>query len=346
MSLCKGSWKDSARNINYKDNEVLCELAGIDGKWVKNRLAFIPHIEYYNKDGRFAWHNCQNEVELGNNSYEHVSRRYKKISIEQCLEKKNNEFDDWFVIEKEYIQSKNKQICISISLFKKNVDNTYENEHPVDEEKWNQKYYLFLISNLDKFKPTNMCVNLYLANDLQICIPELLKYEFLNIYVMKSESIGAMPGMLWRFMNMTNKMYRTVYIADIDETWDWIEDWEGRGLNEKLSTHIAGDGLISENPYQPSYNFATVIGSHVRAIPDKYNYNIIDVIKGFLVLCKERENSKNPNCFDDEDPITLWNHPLSGLLKGWGRDITKYGFDEFFLKHVIYHDAYPDVSLV
>jgi hypothetical protein len=66
-------------------------------------------------------------------------------------------------------------------------------------------------------------------------------------------------------------------------------------------------------------------------------------MKGFISLCKEREKSKNPYCFDDNDPITYWNHPIGRHSFGWGRTITKYGFDEFFLKHVIYHNAYPNV---
>lgn len=343
---CNGSWKNSARNINYVNNELHCELADSGGKWIRNCLTFLPHLEYHNENGRFEWHNCKNEVEFGNNSYEHVSRRYKKITIAQCLEKLNTEYDDWFVIEKEYIQSKKKEGCVSISLFKKNADNAFENEHPVDDDTWNRKYYHFLLSNLDKFTRTDMCVNLYLANDLEQYIPELLKYRFLNIYVMQSQSIGATPGTLWRFINITNKMYKTVYVADIDETWDWITDWETKGLNEKLSTLIAADGLIAEDPYQPAYNFATVIASHIRTIPEKFSFDIVDVMKGFIVLCKERERSSNPNCFCDDDAITFWNHPVSGRTLGWGRETTKYGFDEFFLKHVIYNDAYPDISLV
>lgn len=69
-------------------------------------------------------------------------------------------------------------------------------------------------------------------------------------------------------------------------------------------------------------------------------------MKGFIGLCKKRELSVNPYCFEDDDPITFWNQPVSDHTFGWGRIITKYGFDELFLKHVIYYDAYPDVKFL
>ena len=346
MSLCNGSWKDSARNITYEGNVVECELASMNGTWVKNRLTFLPQIQYSNTDGKFKWGNCKNDVELNNINHEHISRRYKKITVEQCLEKINTDYDAWFEIESEYIQSTNTNACISISLFKKNVDNRYDDEFPVNHDNWTSKYYHSLLANLDKFTRTDMCINLYLANDLNNYVTDLLKYKFLNIYVMKSSSIGAMPGMLWRFINITNKSYETVYVADIDETWDWVNDWHVKGLEHKLSTLRPCDVIISTKPVSPAINFMTIIGSHIRVKPHKFDFNIVDVIKGFIALCKEREKSNNPCCFDDNDPITYWNHPIGDHSLGWGRCIFMYAFDEFFLKHVIYYDAYPDVYFV
>jgi hypothetical protein len=94
MVLCNGSWKDSARNITYDGNELKCELSSTNGTWIKNRLTFLPQLQYSNCDGKFKWGNCKNNVEFGNNSYEHISRRYKKITIKQCLKKLNTDYDD------------------------------------------------------------------------------------------------------------------------------------------------------------------------------------------------------------------------------------------------------------
>jgi hypothetical protein len=342
---CKGSWKLSSNNIKYTGNILDCNLRAINGDYIPNKIYFFPEYEYSNIDGKFEWNNCKNNVELNNTSHDHIKRRYKKITIKECLNNLTNEYDDWFEVEEKYINNIQEK-CISISLFKKNSDNTYDNEYLVDENKWLNKYYNSLINNLKNFNLKNICINLYLANDLKNYISELIKFPFLNIFLMKSNSIGAQPGTLWRFMDITNKSYKKVFICDIDDNWDWIKIWNNKNYNYKLCTLKPKDKIISNNPYTPAYNFATIIGSHIMVNPNKFNYNIVDVIKGFITLCKNRENSKNPYCFNDNDKITFWNQPVFDHKLGWGRIITKYGFDEFFLKHVIYYDAYPDLKFI
>jgi hypothetical protein len=343
---CNGSFIHSAKNITYNNNIIECDLKTINGNWIRNKLTFFPQIDYTNINGKFEWYSCKNNVELNNYSHEHITRRYKKVSIKECLDNLTSEYDDWFTIEKEYINCI-KDKCISISLFKKNSDNTYDNEYDVNNEYWLNKYYNSLIHNLNTYNYSNICVNLYLANDLSNFIPELSKYPFLNIFLMKSSSIGAQPGMLWRFINITNHSYKMGFIADIDENWNWIKNWNNeKNSNYKLCTLKPRDGVINNHPYVPAYNFATIIGSHIMVNPRKFNYDIIDVIKGFISLCKIREKSNNPYCFHDNDTITYWNQPLGNHKYGWGRLTTVYGFDEFFLKHVIYHDVYQDMHFI
>jgi hypothetical protein len=344
---CNGTFKDTARNIVYFDNNMVrCDLLADDGMWVHNIFKFFPQYEYYNVNGKIEWTNCRNNVEINNYSHEHIERRYKTVSIQRCLENLTSDYDEWFEIQKQYnncVRSK----CIFISLFKKNVNNTFNNEFSVDETYWKNKYYNSLINNLDNYKYTDICVNLYLASDLSHYIPEFLKYTFLNIFLMKSESVGAQPGTLWRFMHINNKIYKTVFLCDIDESWDWVNSWDNKyNRGYKLCTLKPADGLIAPLPYATTYNFATIMAGHTMIDPNKFNYNIIDVMKGFISLCKKRETSNNPYCFDDADAITFWNQPLHANNFGWGRKITEYGFDEFFLKHVIYYDAYPDFLFI
>jgi hypothetical protein len=339
---CKGSWKDSAKNIKIKGNTLECDLRNLKGEYIPNKIEFFPNIPYENINGNFEWPNCKNGVELNNISHEHIKRRYKEITIHECLDNLTSEYDDWFKIEKKMIRCL-KDTCISISLFKKNSNNQYENQYPVDPS-WKKKYYDSLIHNLNNYRLKNICVNLYLAKDLEMYIPELSKYPFLNIFLMKSSSIGAQPGMLWRDMDITNQSYKTVFIADIDEDWDWVKKLEGKTC--KITTLIPADINISKNPGGPTYNFTTIMGGHFMAKPQKFNYNIVDVMKGFIALCKSREDSENPYSFYDNDPITVWNHPVGDHKYGWGRLITVYGFDEFFMKHVMYYNAYPDIEFV
>ena len=102
---CKGPWVHSARNIKYNVNILECELAAINGKWIKNKLQFFPQYEYINNNGRFEWDNCRNGVELNNYSHENICRRYKQINIQVCLDNLTNDYDNWFEIEKKYIKS-------------------------------------------------------------------------------------------------------------------------------------------------------------------------------------------------------------------------------------------------
>jgi len=337
----KGSWMKSARNIKVHGQTLECELRNSKGEWIPNRVYMFPY-EYTNLNGNFYWQNCTNQVDMHNTTHPHISRRYKNISVQRCLENLTHEYDEWFEIESSHIQSE-KDTCLSISLFHKHVDNTYDDEFPKDEIKWKTKYYDSLIHNLDSYV-YKMCVNLYLANDLKEYLPAFLKYPFVNVFVMKSSSIGAQPGMLWRLMDLTNPKYTKVFIADIDETWDWIKNFYP--YSHKVCTQKPCDSVICKTPYIPAYNFATIIGSHIMSAPSKFDYSMVDVMKGFISLCKQRETSNRPWCFDDTDPITVWNHPVGNHIYGWGRIVTSYGFDELFLKHVLYHDAYPDFKFI
>ena len=335
---CKGSWIYSARNIKYDGNIIDCELCAINGQWIRNRLLFFPQYEYNNINGKFEWDNCANGVTVNNRSHEHISKRYKAISIQRCLDNLTTDYDDWFEIQNKYINCV-KDKCISVSLFRTNAN--------VNHDTWNNKYYYSLIKNLNYYQMDDICVNLYLGNNLSDYIPELSRYKFLNIYLMKSKSPEVQPGTLWRFMDITNKSYNKVFVADIDEHWNWVRVWDVNN-NAKLSTCKPSDEFTNIDFNLSAYNFATIIASHIIVQPNKFNYDIVDVMKGFISLCAKREKSINPYCFDDDDPVTLtlWNYPVEGHEFGWGRKTTVYGFDEFFLKHVVYYDAYPSVRLI
>ena len=344
----KGPWIRSARNVKIKGDTLECELRTKKGEWVKNRIRFFSQYNYTNTDGKFEWFPCFNGVTLNDYTHDSIVRRYRPVSIQRCLENKNtNIVDDWFVIDKKFINCTADQ-CISISLFKKNANNTYLDEYKVDDDNWLKKYYESLKFNLNNYSNDGICVNLYLASDLSQYIPQLVEYKFLNIFLMKSASVGATPGTLWRFMDISNRLYKSVYVVDIDEDWKSVRviTEQVQKYNHKICTLYPADNLICKDPYTPAYNFPTIMAGYMKVNPLKFNYDIVDVMKGFIGLCKKRELSVNPYCFEDDDPITFWNQPVGDHTFGWGRIVTKYGFDELFLKHVIYHDAYPDVKFL
>jgi hypothetical protein len=343
----KGPWIRSARHVKIQGDTLECELRTKKGGWVKNQIRFFSKYDYTNTDGKFEWCTCSNGVTLNSVTHDSILRRYRPVSIQRCLENKTAIVDDWFIIDKKFINCTADQ-CISISLFKKNANNTYPDQYKVDEGNWFTKYYEYLIFNLNNYSNDGICVNLYLASDLTEYIPSLQKYKFLNIFLMKSASIGATPGTLWRFMDISNRSYKAVYVLDIDDDWRScpVLQYPVRKNEHKICTMTPRDGLICRDPYIPAYNFATILAGEIKANPSKFNYDIVEVMKGFIGLCSKRALSSNPYGFQDDDPITFWNQPVGDHKLGWGKIIPKYGFDELFLKHVIYYDAYPDVNFL
>lgn len=285
-----------------------------------------------------------NNVKLNDISHEAILKRHKPVTIEECLKNKNDIFDEWFEIKKKIIQYEQKK-CLSLSFFKKNVDNLFYNQYEVNNEYWYNKYVIKLFNNLDNFKHKDiMCINIYLASDLEEeYLNKLLEYNFVNVYVMVSESIGAQPGMMWRFMDFTNKDYDSVYCLDIDHEWSFID--RTLNNNNKLCTVKPADGKISNN----WYNFTTIMGGLVKTNPHKFNYNIIDIMKGFIIFSLKRQYiSKKPYLFYDDEKVNVWNKKEENNIHslGWGKLITVYGFDETFLKYVLYYDCYPDILFI
>lgn len=348
-----GSWIDTAKDVKIKNETVSCLLETETGEWVHNIFRFYRHLKYVNVDGRIQWENCFNGVQLGDCSHDSILRRYPPVSVETCLSKKPlSGYSNWFKIKDKYVQRQSLE-CISVSLFRKNVNNRYDDQYPVDPNYWNTKYMIPLMKNLEWFPFDDMCVNVYLAHDMEYVIPELTRFKCVNVYLMESDSVGAQPGMMWRFLDITNKSYRAVYVVDIDEDWehlDMLKAFMKPGMNAKLYSLTPGDSIISRNPFQPAISYSTILGGRIKANPSKFDWDIADVMLGFITVCVERNFSHCPIRFDDSDPITYWNQPvvewegsvMGGSPFGWGRLETVYGFDELFLKHVLYYDAYPD----
>lgn len=218
--MASGSWYLSARNIHYENDYTLtCELQDFNGNWIKNKLTFVPSLEYSNINGKFYCDGYTNGVEINNRSNEAITTRYKQVSIDEYLSDFNNNY--LFTIDKEIIKTTTKKKCITITLFKNNSEKLCDN-HYIDED----VNFKQLIYNFDNFCFDDFCVNMYLANDLQHLMTHFLNYEFLNIFIMKSSSIDIYPKMLWNFINMTNKNYDVVYICDINESWEWVKQLE------------------------------------------------------------------------------------------------------------------------
>jgi hypothetical protein len=87
---CKGSWKNSARNIKYNGDTVECELKAQNGNWITNKLKFSSHYNYHNFNGKFYADDEYNNIrgKFNNNNMNWA------ILLTSCIRKNNNLNDD------------------------------------------------------------------------------------------------------------------------------------------------------------------------------------------------------------------------------------------------------------
>ncbi|MCH7872995.1 MAG: hypothetical protein IID33_14970, partial [Planctomycetes bacterium] len=110
--------------------------------------------------------------------------------------------------------------CVSTSLFKKNVDNRFADEFPFDEITWRRKYWDGLnnvvqeMSRLPDWK-----LRVYVERGLydETCLA-FSSHPQVELYRMKSCSIGGSPGMMWRFLALADTSLDVTLVTDIDES--------------------------------------------------------------------------------------------------------------------------------
>jgi len=118
-----------------------------------------------------------------------------------------------------------KNKIVSMSLFFKNVDKIEVHDElsediikNISNIKW-EKYFEKLLKYGPEFIKNNpdIKIRIYLANDCKFMIPRLS--EFCEIYLMKTSSLSAQPGMMWRFLAM-NELDTSVVYWDADDCND------------------------------------------------------------------------------------------------------------------------------
>ena len=168
-----------------------------------------------------------NGVTMNDHSPEAMLRRHPKVDVETCLNYSSDntgrfmDTNSWFEIERSINNIQRSKKLLSLSLFQRKSHFPF-GAVPKDELKqWTEKYLSRLIPALgpggviaNTF--SDFDVHLYLANDLTYFLDEniLPQPENLTVHIMKSSSIGASPGTLWRFLAMSNQDYDLVVVTD------------------------------------------------------------------------------------------------------------------------------------
>jgi hypothetical protein len=242
--------------------------------------------------------------------------------------------------------------CISICLFCQNVDNKEVRIECSDNylnksSKWYTKYYKSLINFIKKFNESKYYnefkIRIYLENQLSNLIDDLLlQSEHIEIYYMKQNSIGAQPGMLWRFLVFDDKNLDVVLSSDIDidfesvnnklDTFKKSNKTFGRLLPWCLDDFIIDESKSINSPL----NYAACIGSSIAIRPKSLDINIKNIIINYILYRINRYISIKPWEEFDNQNTEKYNKPIGGHIYGWGGYWTMYGFDEKIWKHTIF----------
>ena len=169
-----------------------------------------------------------NGVTLNDLSPESILARYPKVEIDTCLEYSRDDTgrfmdtNSWFEIARSINNVQRNKKALAFSLFRKKPDFPFGSLSEDERNAWEQRYAAPFERALgpDGFinyhYGDSFDFHLYLANDLAYLVDEnkLPKHANLTIHIMKSSSIGAGPGAMWRFLSLSNQAYDIVASAD------------------------------------------------------------------------------------------------------------------------------------
>jgi hypothetical protein len=235
--------------------------------------------------------------------------------------------------------------CISVCLFKKNVDNRKKNEYSLDENYWRTKYWgglLGVIREMRFFRDWKL--RIYTDPALWNTIPNLMmvhpQVEFCR---MATESIGSCPGTLWRYLALADNLLEFVLATDIDELlidkiniiqFFEFDDCQSIG---RLGLFTCDHHYLVDPGRSRAKNYATILGGRVLSRPSRWGFDIAAAMRGFMAYRRYMSQTDRPWSYSETEQPSPYNEPVHGHIYGWGSHWYTYGFCERFLKHVIYY---------
>lgn len=235
--------------------------------------------------------------------------------------------------------------CFSVCLFRQSVDNQFPGQFPIDETRWRAKYWDGLrgiVGEMDRFPDWKLRIHAE-AQLGDMAEAAFAGHPQIELYRMKANSVGAGPGASWRYLALGDRSLDLVFVADIDETVAEKVDYIGSFEMDRWSAIARLGGFTSERGYlvdpanSPVKNYAAAISSHVMARPARWDIDTVAALRGFMAYRRYRTTTDRHWAYAEDDTPTPYNLPVGGHTHGWGSHWFMYGFDERFLKHVVYY---------
>jgi hypothetical protein len=284
-----------------------------------------------------------------------IEEMYPAVPVELLVsEAWQQRFQEYFLDTQEFpvdpfeIQEKTARPhkkCISVCLFKQNVNNRVPNEFPVNEQTWKSKYWaglLGVVADLAYFPDWKLRIYVEPALWYEVYL-EFASHPQIELYRMAVNTIGANPGSFWRFLALADQSLDLVLETDIDESlrakWDYIQTFEldSHSAVGRIGGFISDRHYLVDPPDSPVKNFATMIGSCVMSRPARVDFDMSAAIRGFMAHRRYYSQTDQPWAYSDSEPSSPYNLPIGSHIYGWGSHWYMYCFDERFLKHVMYY---------
>ena len=243
--------------------------------------------------------------------------------------------------------------CITVSLFCQKVDNQFVNQYGTIENRdvsspWYARYVGGLLALIRDVAQDGAMrewkVRVHLEKQLEYLVPELLAAgERVEVFVMKANSVGAGPGMSWRYLAFDDQSLEVAFVMDIDDALASRKRHifafaTGRKAFGRYMANYGDHFLIrNSDPVGSPLNYAPALGGIVGFRPGMSGLCMRDVMVEFIAHRQQRVMAgRFPNRETDEDRDTRYNTPVHSHHYGWGGHWFMYGFDERMLKHTLF----------
>jgi hypothetical protein len=284
-----------------------------------------------------------------------IEKMYPRVPVEMLVaDEWQRRFDEYFLESRELDSDpfqvathtdRRQRKCVSVCVFKQNVNNQFPGQFPVDEEHWQRKYWAGLLGVVrDMACFPEWKLRIYVEYDLwDLVHGKLAEHPQVELYRMRVNSVGAAPGALWRFLALSDRSLDVVLATDIDESLKDKMDHIGSFEMDTWSSIGRIGGFASDEEYlvhpseSPVKNYATILASRVMSRPARWDFDIAAALRGFMAYRRHLATGDRPWAYSADDTPNVYNQPIDDHIYGWGSHWYMYGFDERFLKHVVYY---------